>query len=83
VRDKSARSEQGACTCSVATPHEHIEINKSAEFEVAVDLKRQRWSLVSYGGDAVTLEILEHAAQFSDEYEIARCVALVAIAYFL
>lgn len=67
ARAVAAPGEQGACGHRIASAHEHVEINKAAELEVAVDLKRQRRSLVRDGGDPVTLKILEHPAQFIDE----------------
>lgn len=83
VRAVAARDEQGAGALRIASAHEHVEINKAAELEVAIDLKSQGRSLVWDGGDPVTFEILEHAAQFSDKHEIACSVLLEVVAYLL
>ncbi len=56
VRRVAARDEQGAGALRIASAHEHVEINKAAELEVAIDLKSQGRSLVWDGGDPVTFE---------------------------
>ena len=83
VRTVPARRQDGACNSGEAAGYEQIEINKTAQLQVAINLKRQRRSFVRDRGDSVFFKVFNHPAEFSGKHDVSCSVVLKVSTYLL
>jgi hypothetical protein len=83
MRTITARDKQSAGARRIASAQKHVEINETAQLDIAVDLKRLRWSLVRDRGNSVRVEIPQHTAHFGNEHQVACGIVLEIVTYLM